>query len=421
MSYRGYEFTNSAATRAAFFSAVKAFLIAVGWELHDAVSATVEVYKSNGESGNEPYGYIWIDAGTGTYIQFAAYQYWNAATHVGTRLQYPFAAAVAQISATYCASATHPCVFAGNKDFVLIVNYLAANAQSSGLCFGHVPGRFDATLAKAMGTAGTTGTLLVSSTTNMGVGKTIQICGATTEGCDKLIISSIPDSSNIIVTKLPRNYGTGSVIGAPASVFGIVGLGSSYGNRFYPTSPWGDAGTAVTTTAFHQFFALTAPNFQSVLLFHPQKYYSAPIFCADVNASAPGAYLGMLYENFLSFLGSATALDCFIANSDESISLVGTATGGDSLYLDDSTKSWADDSQIGRLIVVVSGAGAGQVRAITDNTSTRLTIGYGWATNVDSTSEYKVVDYCYRMASQILATSSSGHLGIRITHTEVPA
>lgn len=422
MAYKGYEFRNAAGTRAGFFAALEAFLVAIGWELHDTVSATVKVYKSNGESGNEPYGYIWIDAGTSTYIQFQAFQYWDDATNVGTRPQYAFNAASCQISSTYCADATYRCIFAGDKNFVLIVNRPTANAVSSGLCFGHIPGRFDPSLAKAMGTAGTPGTLLVSSSANMGVGKTIQICGATTEGCDKLVVSSVPSATGVLVTALPRNYGTGAVIGAPASVFGIVALGSSFGARFYPTSPWGDAGTAVTTTAYHGFLPLTGPAFNTLVVFHPQKYYSTPIFCVDVSATTPGAYLGMFYKDFLSFFASVTADDCMIANADESTSAVSTATGGGALVLNDTSKSWVDDSQIGKFIVVTGGVGIGQIRKITDNDATSLTIGYAWETNVNSTSEYKIADYIYRIAHTVaLAVSTTGRLGILITETSVPA
>jgi len=35
-------------------------LVAFGWTLHDNVSATQKVYKSNGEGADQPYGYIEI-------------------------------------------------------------------------------------------------------------------------------------------------------------------------------------------------------------------------------------------------------------------------------------------------------------------------------------------------------------------------
>jgi hypothetical protein len=421
MSYKSYEFTNTAATRAAFFAAIQAFLVAIGWELHDAIDADTVVYKSKGESGNEPTGYIWIDAGTSTYIQFIAYQWWNSATHTGLRPQYAFNAAASQISATYCASAATPCIFAGDKNFVIIVNNLAASLINSGICFGHIPGRFDPTVATAMGTAGTAGTLLVSSTANMGVGKTIQICGESGEGCDKLVISSVPDATNVVVSALPRNYGTGSVIGAPASVFGIAAVGYQYFARFYPTSYWGAAGTTATTTNYHAFAALTVPALPSVLVYFPQKYYSAPVFVADVSASAPGAYLGMFYQNFISFFGPSSINDCMIANADESIAVVSTATGASATTLVDSAKSWGIDTQIGRFIVITANTGVGQVRKITDNDGTTLTIGNAWETNPDATSEYKVVDYVYRMTNYVLLGSTNGKLGILITETSIPS
>jgi hypothetical protein len=110
-----------------------------------------------------------------------------------------------------------------------------------------------------------------------------------------------------------------------------------------------------------------------------------------------------------------------IANADESISVASTATSGSATTLVDSAKSWAVDSQINRFIVITAGLGIGQVRKITDNDGTTLTIGYAWAINPDSTSEYKIVDYVYRMTNYVLLGASNGKLGILITETSVPA
>lgn len=414
MSYKAYEFYNTAGTRAAYFAAIQAFLVAIGWTLHDAIDADTVVYKSNGESGNEPTGYIYIDAGTSTYIQFMAYQYWNATSHTGLRGTYAVNAGSSQINSTSNTQKTQAIIFAGDKDFVVICNP-TASAVSTGICFGHIPGRFDPTLTKAMGTAGTPGTLLVSSTASMGVGKTITICGSAGEGCDKLVIASVPDANNITVTALPRNYGTGAIIGGPASVFGIEAINSA---NFYPTSFYGDAGTSVSGAVI-AVTTLTGPLIQGVLLHFPQKYYSAPVMVVVASATSPGIYMGMFYQNFLAFYSSTVTNDCMIANSDESISVASTATGGTETTLSDSAKSWTPDALIGKFVIITANTGIGQVRKITDNDGTSITVG-AWVTNPDSTSEYKICDYVYRICSGVLGNAGM-RLGILLTHTEAPS
>ena len=420
MAYRGYEFTNTAGTRAAVFSAIKAFLVAVGWTLHDAVSATVEVYKSNGESGEEPYGYIWIDAGTSTYIQFQAFQWWNATTHAGLRGVYPGATAtVGRLTTAYLTATAAIWAMAGDKDFVAIKYGPAISVSSSCIAFGHIPGRFDKTLTTAMGTAGTTGTLLVSSSSKLGAGKRIQICGGSGEGVDSLVVSSVIDANNIIVGALPRSYGTGSIIGTPASVFGITGGGSTYWNVFTPTGFYGDAGTSVSAGAYG-YQALSSPNLTSALLHFTQKYYSAPIFVVSVSATSPGIYLGVFHENMISFNGSLLGGDCLLANNDESISTTGVVTAATNTTLSDTSKAWGVDSQAGRFVVITAKTGVGQVRKIVSNTATELTIGLGWITDPVATTEYKIADYIYRLHEHFFGQGST-ETGVLITHTEVPA
>ena len=417
MAYAGHEFTNTAGTRAAIFAAMQAFLVDVGWELHDAVSATVEVYRSNGESGKEPYGYLWIDAGTSTYIQFAAYQYWNATTHTGVRLRYAVNDSITRILTATLTSTASKWIFAGDKNFVGFFFAPATNSSNLGVGCGHIPGRVSPDLATAMGTAGTPGTLLVDSSSKFGAGKTITICGA--EGVDKLAVTSAPSSSTVVVTALPRNYGTGAVIGSPASVFGLIVKDQNYYTNFYPTSFYSDAGTTVSATV-HAVSPVTAPNITSVLMHYNGLQYAAPIPIFSVSATSPGILLGMFFSGFLHFRSGLAGGDCMLANADDSISPVGAATSGSSTTLVDSSKSWVDDSQIGRFVVITAGAGAAQICKITDNDGTTLTVD-AWDVNPNATSEYKICDYVYRIFAALMTAVGGPKTGILITHTTIPA
>jgi hypothetical protein len=68
----------------------------------------------------------------------------------------------------------------------------------------------------------------------------------------------------------------------------------------------------------------------------------------------------------------------------------GTATAGGAASLTDSTKAWATNRWANYAVRILSGTGAGQVRAIASNTATALTVIGAWATNPDSTSVYAI-------------------------------
>jgi len=67
----------------------------------------------------------------------------------------------------------------------------------------------------------------------------------------------------------------------------------------------------------------------------------------------------------------------------------GTATGGSSTTLEDTSKSWPTDFWNGGRVYIWQGTGVGEIRDITGNTSNTLTISSGTAP--DSTSQYVIV------------------------------
>lgn len=68
----------------------------------------------------------------------------------------------------------------------------------------------------------------------------------------------------------------------------------------------------------------------------------------------------------------------------------GTATGHTATTLIDSGKSWTPDAWIDYKVVITGGTGEGQVRAITDNDATSLTVAE-WTTHPSTDSTYAVV------------------------------
>jgi len=78
------------------------------------------------------------------------------------------------------------------------------------------------------------------------------------------------------------------------------------------------------------------------------------------------------------------------------ISDSGTAESGGANTLTDTDKAWTVDQWLNKVVVIIAGTGLGQVRKITANTATQLTVDENWETNPGSTSQYKIVAEAYR-------------------------
>jgi len=77
------------------------------------------------------------------------------------------------------------------------------------------------------------------------------------------------------------------------------------------------------------------------------------------------------------------------AGSSFDFTVSGLATGGTGTTLQNSGKSWTASQWINAQVVITAGTGAGQIRTITANDATSITVAT-WGTNPDSTSEYVI-------------------------------
>ena len=68
----------------------------------------------------------------------------------------------------------------------------------------------------------------------------------------------------------------------------------------------------------------------------------------------------------------------------------GTATSGGASTISNSAKSWATNQWSNHQIRITGGTGAGQIRTISSNTGTQITVGSAWTTTPDSTSDYSI-------------------------------
>ena len=106
-----------------------------------------------------------------------------------------------------------------------------------------------------------------------------------------------------------------------------------------------------------------------------------------------GSFVGWTPETFLSCpaLGLTGEDTLGVKESD-----AGTASSATDSTLVDSTKSWTNDAFIGKAVILKTGTGAGQIRKITDNDGTSITVSPNWTANPDATSTYTIVDEAYR-------------------------
>jgi hypothetical protein len=402
MSYCGYAFR--VADRAAFFAAECAALVAMGWVLHDNVSATVKVYKSNGENSDQPYGYIWIDNNASGYIDHIAYQYWDAAAHTGTR-KHATSGTSTRMNAF---NSSYECVIAGSKDMVTAVSYIFGSNYTSNVSFGHIPKKMFTPLTTTTDaiSTGSNVSIPVSSSAGFTVGNYVQIVGVS-EGCDRLQITAIPDVSHIQVASLPRNYTSGAFIGSPASVF----FGhNSVSNQVTPCSYWTDAALTVSGSTYSIHTTAQIPDNVS---------FNNKVVLSPLCFSGAGGLIGFIDENYLSrYNFTAANFDCFILNTDGSVPVTSTATNGSNNTIGDIAKSWEVDALINKWIVLTGGTGVSQARKITDNDGTSLTVDSNWFTNPDATTTYIICDTVYRYLQYI-----TGYTGAaaRLTSTVTPA
>ena len=80
----------------------------------------------------------------------------------------------------------------------------------------------------------------------------------------------------------------------------------------------------------------------------------------------------------------------------------GTATAGAATTLTQGAAAWSTDQWRNAQVRIVTGTGAGQIRTITSNTGTVLTVSSAWTTNPDATSTFEIQgndDYLYYMGS----------------------
>jgi hypothetical protein len=334
------------------------------------------VYSSDGEDADRIPGFVKIYVVGATDFRIDGYYYWDASTHSGLGKSYSYASIVSD--------GQHYVWIYGNKNFVALVTKVGTSYDI--IFFGHLPKRLWTleTYLTASATSGLNVSIEVASTSGFKANTYYQIMGAAGEGRDRILVSSITDSTHMVISNLPRNYGADSVIGQTPCTF------MSYGSSPYPTCDLGATGTGNATTTGVRNIPVTNTSVD------PDgraegKYVLQPIFIAEGGTN--NNILGYIDEFFLdcSSVGMNNEDTLGVGDIDS-----GTAESGAASSLTDGDKAWATDVHADKVLIIISGTGAGQIRKISGNTGTVLSVTPDFVTPPSSDSVYGIYDEGYR-------------------------
>ena len=159
--------------------------------------------------------------------------------------------------------------------------------------------------------------------------------------------------------------------------------------------PWDLEGTANCSdywqgTADYQMFSVSYidPDIRS------QKYIMYPWMFSEY--SGVGGYQGTMPVNdntiFLKMRATTDKeLPLAVGHIDD-----GTSSGSNtSSTLNDTSKSWTTNEHANKVLVMMAGLGAGQLRTISSNTSTELTITPSFDTTPDGSSDYVIAEQAW--------------------------
>lgn len=379
MSYIGMRKTY--ANSSDFFSDVCSILTSCGWTLHDDISSTQKVYKSQGEAGGYAPAYIRVYNSSG-YVQLFVYLYWNASTHTGSISCYN------GTNGVY----TQPgdCFIGCSKDF-LILSSGSATPNRGGAFFP--PNALHTVLTTTTGaiSTGSSVSIPVSNSAGFKVGNKYQIVGQNYEGRDRLTVDSIPDSTHIVVASVPRDYASGAYLGQMPCPFGMLGTTLS---QLWPLNWYNSVGTTVLGPTEWLYlgtaFADAANQWPDNTA---DEYILAPLVAYSYSSSRAGTWG---YSKQYLFYSYASAAYMDIVGICSTKPENGTATSGGSTTLTDTSKSWTTNQWQNKWLCIVNGTGSGQSRKIASNTVTEITVSTAWLTNPDATSSYRIVDETYR-------------------------
>jgi hypothetical protein len=215
-------------------------------------------------------------------------------------------------------------------------------------------------------TAGTTSTITTSLTLARDLrGYSIHITGGPNAGVT-LAIESNTIGTNAVIT-----------VAAQASAFTTATTYRLLTPRWYVLNAIASAGT--TTANLFRFYDFATNAWTSAETGATDGVAPAAAITTDSRLISTPSWIDSGYKQFAT----------------------GTATSGTTTTLVNSAKTWTTNQWTNSQVRIVSGTGAGQIRTISSNTGTTLTVPT-WTTTPDATSVYSIEgndDFIYYMGS----------------------
>jgi hypothetical protein len=390
-----------------YVEAMYTTLSGAGWELHDAVSSTNKVFKSKGENGVYCYGYIQASLESTFYIVLRMFQDWNSATHVGIAGTYYSAADARMVINTY-----KPVVMYCNKDFFLIWCTTATPADACVSVVGVLSEVYDTTLTTTTSgvSSGSSVTVPVVSSDGFLKGARYKLVGINLEGREVVTVSSITNSTNLVVSSLTYNYSSGAYIGKePCPIFtqsAVSGPSLYYGfgyNSGYSTVD----GTGKQTNPSTRLIPL---DMLVNTYLDPEPTYNlyglCPTHFVEYSLYSYIGYFNNLFKPPI-YAASNTAYDGIFMNGDlyttkaQPILTVISGTVTNTITL--GAVSWDTNELQNKIVIIAIGNSAGHTRKIISNTSDTITVGVNWGITIDVDDSVIVCDEVYRPIASVCA------------------
>lgn len=367
------------------------------------ISESYRIYKSNSEASNMPYQYIKLIYSTNPnriYLQ-ASYTY-NSTTKL-----------LVGSNTTTVYTDTNQTGFYiwihGNKDIVHITTKVSSTYYRFWFGFMKPFMPLKTTLSSAAST-GSNVVLSVADSTGFEVGYPYQIIGVSGEGRDTLTSTAVV-SGTITVSSLPRNYGSGAIIGINPVPFGaadqsainlVNGHGSvGLGNISYVGGAYGGV--------FFSNIGALDPDMRS------NKYILQP-FGATNSYDVSTVYYGIegyIDTNMLLAPNTGMTIEDTFAVA---ILTSGTSSGSNSTtVMNDTSKSWITNAYAGKVVIITFGTGSGMIKKITSNDATSITLSDDWIfdTIPNGTSQYIICEEGYRYMANGTGSGSAQFFALR--------
>jgi hypothetical protein len=369
---------------------IKDTMVSAGWSVHDD------------RSGASPYGYVMTSSGTLTtdwpmytyiyntsnYIYNINYLYWDNSTHTGN-----VQIASTQYSRINGSSSSFYIWVAATEENMAFCTYVSSQMRASWAGLMN-PIESDSAIGVLQSSVSAGSDVVLTLGTGEAnrfiVGQDYQILDSTSR--EVATVTAVNTSSNTItVDSLSTGYDANSRVGTLPYRWAVW----QSTNQYCWALSWDLEGTSDQSPYWQGVMdtAMFGVNYVDPDV-RSQRYIMWPVTFGEY--SSAGGYQGILpiNDNTIYLRTKITAdkeLPLAVGHIDD-----GTSSGSNTTTtLNDTSKSWTTNEHANKVLLIMSGLGAGQLRSISSNTGTQLTVTPAFDTTPDGTSDYVIAEQAW--------------------------